>query len=31
MKDRFMIGIKGLFVGSTMLVPGVSGGNMAHQ
>lgn len=29
MKDRFMILIKGLFVGSTMLVPGVSGGSMA--
>ena len=29
MKDRFMIGIQGLFVGSTMLVPGVSGGSMA--
>ncbi len=29
MKDWFMTLIKGLFVGSTMLVPGVSGGSMA--
>lgn len=29
MKNRFMTAVKGLFVGSTMLVPGVSGGSMA--